>query len=92
MRSTKTDSDFNFQIMRNMVMNVIFMQDMIGEINTNITCVYQSINYIMCGFLTLLFKNPISFHKSEFPLSPLFNVLHTIKHRILIIRTYFLCG
>ena len=39
MRSTKTDSYFNFQIMRNMVMNVIFMQDTIGEINTNITCV-----------------------------------------------------
>ena len=53
MRSTKTDSYFNFQIMRNMVMNVIFMQDMIGEINTNITCVYQSINYIMYGFLKI---------------------------------------
>ena len=39
MRSTKTDSYFNFQIMRNMVMNVIFMQDTIGEINTNISCV-----------------------------------------------------
>ena len=36
-----------------MVMNVIFMQDMIGEINTNITCVYQSINYIMYGFLKI---------------------------------------
>ena len=59
---------------------------------TQIFPVYQSINYIMYGFLTLLFKNPISFHKSEFPLSVSFNVLHTIKHRILIIRTYFLCG
>ena len=53
MRSTKTDSDFNFQIMRNMVMNVIFMQDTIGEINTNITSVYQSINYIMYGILNI---------------------------------------
>ena len=39
MLSTKTDSYFNFQIMRNMVMKVIFMQDTIGEINTNITSV-----------------------------------------------------
>lgn len=53
MRSTKTDSYFNFQIMRNMVMNVIFMQDTIGEINTNITSVYQSINYIMYGILNI---------------------------------------
>ena len=53
MRLTKTDSYFNFQIMRNMVMNVIFMQDMIGEINTNITSVYQSINYIMYGILNI---------------------------------------